>query len=589
MELSKYEQLALEWLKEAWERYPEPMLSVHSAYGLARRSYGTKHSRGTEFWLKTLENLEKKGLVKRDELNPNIWRICNDDPSWVKVTVATFKTREEAEEFVERKRKEGDIRPYKIEKKFYPLFGEERWEVCVFSEAKKHWLFRDLPEVPLRGTLVPYIEAARVKPIEEFVRSKPRLKPEDTGKLADYFLNKLREAGVPLPTRFKSEFEKALDINKSYEENLKILDEVIARIIAKESGRRVHPLEEFRVVYTPHLAPLIYELQYKVHGRWDTKGFKSFEEIRDFLRKGIGELYVHAFRGKELVTWEPIDLPRFTLEPGERVETANFIYTLEQPFFESTEKRWIWRVGVWDKTKQESKEIEMSENEWRKLKESVKAVKRVKKEGCGLNREEGRGAADAIRGILHSGKFKPHLKRYEGLLGTENVYVSFTLTGPSVSKWSLEEGKAHTDVEDIHDLFTHIWSKLSEKGMGICKITIKPEYAPSYPPEETVENITGWIVKVYPGWIGQDVLSLNKIHKEIDWQIPAKLVKPETWRIWIKPIYEWIREKGWVKEEELYEEFKRKGVSEGDIREVIHYLIRTGSIYTPREGFLKPT
>jgi len=73
--LTKFEELALEWLREAWEKYPEPLLTVHSAYGLQRRSYGTPYSRGVEFWMKVLEKLKAKGLTERDSIKPVIWRL----------------------------------------------------------------------------------------------------------------------------------------------------------------------------------------------------------------------------------------------------------------------------------------------------------------------------------------------------------------------------------------------------------------------------------------------------------------------------------------------------------------------------------
>jgi len=86
----------------------------------------------------------------------------------------------------------------------------------------------------LKGTvLTPFIEAAKVKPLGE----TPKLKPEETGQIADYFLMNLRDAGVELPTRFKGEFEKALDINKSWQENLEIMDKLIAEIVAREKPK----------------------------------------------------------------------------------------------------------------------------------------------------------------------------------------------------------------------------------------------------------------------------------------------------------------------------------------------------------------
>ena len=44
---------------------------------------------------------------------------------------------------------------------------------CNFPEKpEKHWLFRDLrkKKLPLKGTLEPYVEAAKVKPLTEFIQ-----------------------------------------------------------------------------------------------------------------------------------------------------------------------------------------------------------------------------------------------------------------------------------------------------------------------------------------------------------------------------------------------------------------------------------
>jgi len=61
--------------------------------------------------------------------------------------------------------------------------------------------------------------------------------PLDTAKLADFFLDKLTKAGVQLPAQYKGEFEKAMDINKTYEENLPLIekaaDDIIKRMPAK--------------------------------------------------------------------------------------------------------------------------------------------------------------------------------------------------------------------------------------------------------------------------------------------------------------------------------------------------------------------
>ena len=58
--MSKSERKALEYLRKAWEKYPEPLRTVHSAFGLMGY-YG----RTIEFWSKILKKLEDKGLVKK--------------------------------------------------------------------------------------------------------------------------------------------------------------------------------------------------------------------------------------------------------------------------------------------------------------------------------------------------------------------------------------------------------------------------------------------------------------------------------------------------------------------------------------------
>lgn len=58
-----------------------------------------------------------------------------------------------------------------------------------------------------------------------------RLTAEESARLADVFIGMLRTAGVPLPTQYKSEFEKAMDINKTYEENLPLIKKAAEDIL----------------------------------------------------------------------------------------------------------------------------------------------------------------------------------------------------------------------------------------------------------------------------------------------------------------------------------------------------------------------
>ena len=69
-------------------------------------------------------------------------------------------------------------------------------------------------------------------PVE--VKPPLELTVEERGRLAHFFLEKLDKAKVPFIYKYKPELDKALDIYKSYEENLKLIEEVADRIIAEK-------------------------------------------------------------------------------------------------------------------------------------------------------------------------------------------------------------------------------------------------------------------------------------------------------------------------------------------------------------------
>lgn len=83
----------------------------------------------------------------------------------------------------------------------------------------------------------------------------------------------------------------------------------------------------------------------------------------------------------------------------------------------------------------------------------------------------------------------------------------------------------------------------------------------------------------------------------LDTYIEAARVRPLTDFItpksWIQPILEYITEQtaqvGWASREDVVNEFKRRGAKEEEVKQVLAQLEREGTIYTPREGFLKKT
>lgn len=64
VKLTKSEKKALDYLKKAYEKYPEPLITVHSPYGLT-----AYYGKGIKYWLKVLLSLEKKGLVTINKRN----------------------------------------------------------------------------------------------------------------------------------------------------------------------------------------------------------------------------------------------------------------------------------------------------------------------------------------------------------------------------------------------------------------------------------------------------------------------------------------------------------------------------------------
>jgi len=66
-----------------------------------------------------------------------------------------------------------------------------------------------------------------------------------------------------------------------------------------------------------------------------------------------------------------------------------------------------------------------------------------------------------------------------------------------------------------------------------------------------------------------------------------------TTKSWIQPILEYITKEsiqaGWAEREDVVNEFKKRGASEDVVKQVLEQLEREGTIYSPREGFLRKT
>ncbi|MCD6211303.1 MAG: hypothetical protein J7J01_10575, partial [Methanophagales archaeon] len=141
----------------------------------------------------------------------------------------------------------------------------------------------------------------------------------------------------------------------------------------EEKPEKYH-IESWYLLYAPHL-PEKYQWEYQIRGQWNFKRFKTFEDAREFIKKGEAKLYIHFLRGEGIATWEPVDIPKFVLKVGERFEIPPEVYELVQPVFSSETKKWRWRVDIWNKKTNKSYSKDIFEEELLKLKEKTEKEK----------------------------------------------------------------------------------------------------------------------------------------------------------------------------------------------------------------------
>jgi len=94
--------------------------------------------------------------------------MVSESEAWVRVLVREFGSEEEAKEFLRQRLEAGDFAHYMVVGES-DVFGRVVWRVYRVEEAKKHEVFRDLVKVPPKGTLIPYVEAAKSKPLTELL------------------------------------------------------------------------------------------------------------------------------------------------------------------------------------------------------------------------------------------------------------------------------------------------------------------------------------------------------------------------------------------------------------------------------------
>ena len=206
---------------------------------------------------------------------------------------------------------------------------------------------------------------------------------EKISVLRNDFWEEMEKSGVPafdtfrgykeLKPEFSSRLEKTIDKRYPFDTNvlrIQALEETIKRehalavigpreiatgpptspfkgvvpvAAAAPLGRK---LEEWYVLYVPMDGRYVFNYMYR--SSWDTKAFNSFDAMRDFVSKGEGILYLHAYRGLEPSRWDyPTDITPLKLQSNARWESGEgedrHSYHLEQPTW--TGLMWIWRIS----------------------------------------------------------------------------------------------------------------------------------------------------------------------------------------------------------------------------------------------------
>jgi len=136
-----------------------------------------------------------------------------------------------------------------------------------------------------------------------------------------------------------------------------------------EKEEKYH-VESWWLFYTPQF-PEKYQWDYQIGGKWEDKKFKTFEEAREFVKKGEAKLFIPSIHGEGVAIWAPVDIPHFVLKVGERFEIPPKEYVIDRPAFYSTTKKWQWRVGIYNKETKKWDSKEMFEDELLKLREKA--------------------------------------------------------------------------------------------------------------------------------------------------------------------------------------------------------------------------
>jgi len=178
----------------------------------------------------------KLGDIVTVEMQPGLWKVVKAPPGLIglmRAGIAEVKRPPSMEVMKATKVSKKEL-PEKALENVKQFFGIEPQVKALIRAEERTFTEETFQDFVWHTGQLPLVVSAEPLP-------PPKLTPEESGRLGDRFLRKLEEAAVPYPSTYKSEFEKALDIYKTYEENLEIIDKLASDIIARVKRPPIAP------------------------------------------------------------------------------------------------------------------------------------------------------------------------------------------------------------------------------------------------------------------------------------------------------------------------------------------------------------
>jgi len=178
----------------------------------------------------------KVGDIVTVKMQPGLWKVVKAPPGLIRLMragIAEVK-RPPSMEVMEATKVSKEELPERALENIKQFFGIEPEVKALIRTEERTFTEETFQDFVWHTGQLPLVVSAEPLP-------PPKLTGEESGRLADRFLKKLEEAGVPYPSAYKSEFEKAMDIYKTYEENVEIIDKLASDIIARVKRPPIAP------------------------------------------------------------------------------------------------------------------------------------------------------------------------------------------------------------------------------------------------------------------------------------------------------------------------------------------------------------